>query len=327
MRVAITGDVMLGRLVNSVLDSNSYAYVWGDTIDIIRNADLSLINLECVVSSKGTEWTKTFKLFHFRANPDAIKVLKRASIDYVSLANNHTMDYGEEVLQEMFELLDNSGIKHSGAGMNLEEATTPAVLEAGRKKVAVVALTDNQPEWEASPTSPGINYIPLSLESYYSDRLESCIHHARKNADIVVVSCHVGPHFRESPSSEYVNFAHRLIDLGADVYWGHSNHMPQGIEIYRGRPILYDCGDFIDDYAIDEYYRNDLSFLFHLDIEGTAPESIELLPVRIHDFQASIALLSDADLGIKRMVERCDRLGTRCEIKEGRKIIVRIAGS
>jgi poly-gamma-glutamate synthesis protein (capsule biosynthesis protein) len=123
-----------------------------------------------------------------------------------------------------------------------------------------------------------------------------------------------------------VNFAHRLIDLGADIYWGHSNHMPQGIEIYRGKPILYDCGDFIDDYAIDEDYRNDLTFLFLLDIEGTAPESIELVPVRIHDFQASIALLSDAELGIKRMVERCNRLGTRCEIKEGKRIIVRMKG-
>jgi poly-gamma-glutamate synthesis protein (capsule biosynthesis protein) len=314
---------MLGRLVNSVLDSNSYAYVWGDTIDIIRNADLSLINLECVISSKGTKWTKTFKLFHFRANPDAIRVLKTALIDYVSLANNHTMDYGEEALQEMLELLDSSGIRRSGAGTNLKEATTPAILEASRKKVAIVSLTDNQPEWEASPSGPGINYFPLSLESYYSDRLESCIADARKNADIVIASCHVGPHFRESPSSEYVNFAHRLIDLGVDVYWGHSNHMPQGIEIYRGKPILYDSGDFIDDYAIDEYYRNDLSFLYLLDFKETVPKSIELVPTRIHDFQASIALLSDAELGIKRMSERCGMLGTRCEIKE-KKILVRI---
>jgi hypothetical protein len=93
MQVAITGDVILGRLVNSVLDNNGDTHVWGDTINIIRNADL--INLECVVSSKVVEWTKTFKLFHFRANPDAIKVLRTASIDYAALANNHTMDMME----------------------------------------------------------------------------------------------------------------------------------------------------------------------------------------------------------------------------------------
>lgn len=108
-----------------------------------------------MISSKGAEWTKTFKLFHFRANPDAIKVLKTASIDYVSLANNHSFDYGGEALQEMLELLDSSGIRHSGAGMNLKEAAAYAILKVGLKKVAVLSLTDNQPEWEASPTCPG----------------------------------------------------------------------------------------------------------------------------------------------------------------------------
>jgi poly-gamma-glutamate synthesis protein (capsule biosynthesis protein) len=314
---------MLGRLVNSVLDKNGYAYVWGDTIDILRDVDLSLVNLECVISSGGAEWTKTFKLFHFRANPDAIKTLGTASIDYVSLANNHVLDYREEALREMLALLDNSGIQHSGAGMDLNEATTPAVLNFGRKKVAVISLTDNQPEWEASPAGPGVNHIPISLGSYYSDRLESCIRHARENADIVIASCHVGPHFRESPSSEYVNLAHRIVDLGADFYWGHSNHMPQGVEIYRGKPILYDCGDFVDDYAIDQYYRNDLSFLFLVDIDGITAKCVELLPVRIHDFQASIALLSDAEFVTKRMIESCNLLGTNCR-KKDKKLIVKI---
>ena len=100
--------------------------------------------------------------------------------------------------------------------------------------------------------------------------------------------------------------------------------MPQGIEIYKDKPIIYDCGDFVDDYAIDQYYKNDLSFLFLLNIESKKPKSIELVPVRIHDFQASIALLSDAELVIKRMIDRCDRLGTRCKIKEDNRIIARI---
>jgi len=68
LQLAIAGDVMLGRLVNTVLSKSNYAYVLGDTIDIIRNADLSLINLECVIASTGTEWNKTFKVFHFRAH-------------------------------------------------------------------------------------------------------------------------------------------------------------------------------------------------------------------------------------------------------------------
>ena len=121
---------MLGRLVNSVLSKSNYAYVWGDTIDIIRNADISLINLECVIASTGTEWNKTFKLFHFRSHPEAIEVLKAASIDYVSLANNHTLDYDIEALIEMLNLLDKNKIAHSGAGRDLNEAMKDATRQA-----------------------------------------------------------------------------------------------------------------------------------------------------------------------------------------------------
>jgi poly-gamma-glutamate capsule biosynthesis protein CapA/YwtB (metallophosphatase superfamily) len=310
-------------MVNSVLDKDRYTYVWGDTIDIFRKVDLSLINLECVISSKGREWSKTFKLFHFRANPEAIQVLKRASIDYVALANNHTLDYGYEALEKMLHLLQENGVSYSGAGRNLTEATISAILRSGNVKVGVTALTDNQPEWEASLHTAGINYIPLSLEKDYAERLQECISSVRERSDIVIVSSHVGPHFRESPAAEYVDFAHRVIDLGADIYWGHSNHMPQGIEIYKGRPILYDCGDFIDDYAVDRHHRNDLSFLFRLDLEGKTINNIELIPTLIHDFHVGTAPSWEADLVTRRMVDKCGRLGTKCFIDK-RKINIPI---
>lgn len=309
---------MLGRLMNSVLDKDRCTYVWGDTIDTFRKADLSLINLECVISSKGSEWSKTFKLFHFRANPDAIRVLKSAEIDYVSLANNHTLDYGYDALEEMLQLLQKNKISYSGSGRNLSEAMTAAILRSGNVKVGVTALTDNQPEWEASANTAGTNYMPLSLENDYAERLQECISSAGERSDIVIVSSHVGPHFRETPSAEYMDFAHRVIDLGADVYWGHSNHMPQGIEIYKGRPIIYDCGDFIDDYAVDPYHRNDLSFLFRLDLEGETITHIELIPTIIHDFHVSTAPSWDAELIMRRMVDRCGRLGTKCIIDKNK---------
>ena len=133
MKIAFTGDVMLGRLVNSVLSNDKFTYVWGDTLNVIRAADLSLINLECVVSSVGKEWDKTFKVFHFRAHPEAINVLKVAGIDYVSLANNHVLDYDNEALIEMLDLLDKNEIRHSGAGRNLKEAMEPAILNTNKR--------------------------------------------------------------------------------------------------------------------------------------------------------------------------------------------------
>lgn len=321
LQIAFTGDVMLGRMINSALSSANFTYVWGDTLQMMREADLSLINLECVISSKGKKWSTTWKPFHFRADPDAIEVLKTASVDYVSLANNHTLDYEVEALLEMFELLDKNKIAHSGAGRNLQDAMKPAVLEAKEVRFGIVSLTDNQPEWEAKVDSPGVNFIPISLENDYDDRLFRCINNAKNRSDVVIVACHVGHHFRETPSSSYINFAHRIIDLGADIYWGHSNHAVQGIEIYKKKVIMYDCGDFIDDYAVDPYYRNDLSFLFLMNFVKDSVQSIELVPTKISDFRANTAPLWEADFIIQKMMDRCKDLGTEAMVKQRRIVI------
>lgn len=372
MQILFAGDVMLGRLVNKVLANAQFTYVWGDTIDIIKRADFSLINLECPVSSKGKEWNKTFKVFHFRANLDAIQVLNSASIDYVSLANNHILDYDIEGLIDTLDILDKNNISHSGAGRNLKEAVKPAIIEKKLKpkpsnnhdfyynvdneevnnndskntiRIGLISLTDNEPEWEAKYDLPGINYIPTTLDpdTYYY-RLQNYIENTKKQSDLVIVSSHVGPHFRETPSTKYVNFAHKIIDFGADIYWGHSNHMPQGIELYKhndnNKIILYDCGDFIDDYAIDSNYRNDLSFIFllHFLMDKNYKLSnnnsnngnivlqnsmIELIPTKISNFMVNTIPVddNDADLIIKRMAKRCSFLGTKYFIDEKKKRI------
>lgn len=375
MQILFAGDVMLGRLVNKVLANAQFTYVWGDTIDIIKRADFSLINLECPVSSKGKKWNKTFKVFHFRANLDAIQVLNSASIDYVSLANNHILDYDIEALLDTLDILDKNNISHSGAGRNLKEAMKPAILEKKLKpkpsnnnnpfhnvytekvnnndnikntiRIGIISLTDNEPEWEAKDDLAGINYIPAILDpDRYYYRLQNYIEQAKTQSDLVIVSSHIGPHFRETPSVKYVNFAHKIIDFGADIYWGHSNHMPQGIELYKhnnnNKIILYDCGDFIDDYAIDSNYRNDLSFIFllHFLIDKNSKLSknnntnnngnillqnsmIELIPTKISNFMVNTipADDNDADLIIKRMAKTCSFLGTKYFIDNKKKRI------
>ena len=369
MQIFFSGDVMLGRLVNNVLANNEFSYVWGDTIDIIKGSDFSLINLECSISLRGKEWNKTFKVFHFRAHPDAINVLTSAAIDYVALANNHTLDYDVEALLDTVNLLSKNNISYSGAGKNIEEAMEPAFIKKKLKlksskmnstynydyeannnskntiTIGVISLTDNEPQWEAKWNSAGINYIPITLDSKkYYYRLKNCIEKVRKQSDLVIVSSHVGPHFREKPSEKYVNFAHTILEFGADIYWGHSNHMPQGIELYKhndnNKIILYDCGDFIDDYAIDSNYRNDLSFIFllHFLMDKNYKLSnnnsnngnillqnsmIELIPTKISNFMVNTIPVddNDADLIIKRMAKRCSFLGTKYFIDEKKKRI------
>ena len=162
MKIALTGDVMLGRLVDrDVVQNRSIrpAALWGDVLPVMLNADCRLINLECVISSKGEKWHPATKAFHFRAQPRAIEFLRAAGIDGVTLANNHVLDYGPEALEDCLNLLDRHGIKRTGAGPTMEEALAPAELSLPQGRVAVIALTDNEPDWEASPSQAGVNYV------------------------------------------------------------------------------------------------------------------------------------------------------------------------
>ena len=111
--------------------------------------------------------------------------------------------------------------------------------------------------------------------------------------------------------------ARELLDLGADFYWGHSNHTPQGIELYRGKAILYSSGDFIDDYMVDEHERNNLSFLFVLDVEPGRVAHIRLHPVRIEHCRVRLARHQDALFLQKTMQTKCAALGTSIEFRDG----------
>ncbi|MEK6804918.1 MAG: CapA family protein [Nitrospirota bacterium] len=288
MQLALTGDVMLGRMVDQEVIRNQSLRpeaLWGDVLPILLAADLRVINLECVISARGREWRPQSKAFHFRAHPRAIECLKSASIDAVTLANNHVLDYGAEALLDCLGLLNQAGIKRTGAGMTLEEALVPAVFALPEGRIAVVSLTDNEPEWEATSRKPGVNYVAYNdrgLVEPYRSRMAQVLSSARRQAELVIVSAHVGPNWG-APSRAMQALAHQLLDMGTDLYWGHSNHTPQGIELYGGKAIVYSAGDFIDDYLVDKDERNDLSFLFVVQAGKGRIDGIELHPVCIED--------------------------------------------
>lgn len=294
MQIALTGDVMLGRLVDQYVIRNQSIgpdKIWSDVLPLLLKADRRLINLECVISSRGREWQPESKAFHFRAHPRAIDFLLAAKINCVTLANNHVLDYGTDALIECLALLDRAGIKRTGAGASLPEALTPAIVDLPQGRLGIVSLTDNEPEWEAGEKKPGTHYIACDakgLAEPYRSRLARALKQVRRQADLVIVSAHVGPNWGP-PSAAMRMLAHQIIDLGADLYWGHSNHTAQGIELYKGKAILYSTGDFIDDYAIDSAERNDLSFVFILELERGRIARIVLHPVCIEDLYVRLA--------------------------------------
>lgn len=310
--IAFTGDVMLGRGVNEVLLEKGALYCWGNVLPLIRKADLFAINLECVVSDKGSPWITTPKVFHFRASPIAIETLQKGGVDYVSLANNHTLDYDVPAMLDMLSRLKKAEIAVAGAGSNLKEALEPAIIEKKGHKIAFLSVTDNMPEWEAS-NSPGINYI--SIQSYLADNetmarvKESIALAKKKEADLIVFSAHWGPNMRTAPSEQFISFAHSVVDLGIDIFHGHSAHVFQGIEIYKGKPILYDTGDFIDDYAISNYIDQQMIYFIHY--KGGKAESVELFPVLLGYAAVNLAPKEEFQAVAKRIQERSAPFGTK----------------
>jgi len=116
---------------------------------------------------------------------------------------------------------------------------------------------------------------------------------------------------REHPSNAFQEFAHQMIDAGVDIIHGHSAHVVQGIEIYNGKVIMYDTGDFVDDYKVDSILRNDRSFLFNVTVDGARVIEIKLVPVLIKNMQVNVATGINKEAMLARMQKLCGEFSTQ----------------
>lgn len=308
-KLAFVGDVMLGRYVNKALRQVPPVAVWGDTLPIFAAADVRICNLECALADGGTRWTRTPKVFHFRSDAKNVAVLQAAHIDCVSNANNHALDYDYAALREMLAVLDSAGVAHAGAGTGLA-AWQPAMIIRCGVRIGFFAFTDNEPGWAARADRPGVCYVPADLDHGRAQALLAHVAAVRPHVDWLIVSAHWGSNWGYTPPASQRRLAHALIDHGADVIFGHSCHVCRGIEIYQRRPILYGCGDFIDDYQIDPVERNDQSFIFIVETAGAAVHRLRLYPTLIESCRALRAHGDHARLIARKMQVLCQRLGT-----------------
>ena len=313
--LALMGDVMLGRRVAEALNYHmGPEEPWGGVMALLDAADLRIINLECAITDNEQPWTRTAKVFHFRTPPSAIETLRTARIDACSLANNHILDFEEQGLLDTMNHLDAAGIRHAGAGRNEEEAVDPAILIVPAdhtQRVALLAFTDNEPSFAAGPDRPGTNYLPVSLRPEVLRRVERAVSAVREaGVDTVLFSNHWGPNMVQRPKEIFRRFARAVIDLGIDIYYGHSAHVFQGVEIYHGKPILYDTGDFIDDYAVNRELRNDWSFLFRVSVAEGRFERLDLIPVKLSYARVDLATGGEREIILDRMERLSAEMGT-----------------
>ncbi|WP_247002883.1 CapA family protein [Halosolutus gelatinilyticus] len=328
-RLGFTGDVMLGRRVDDRQRHRDVDAVWGTVLDRLHALDGLVINLECVLSTRGRKWRRTNRPFHFRADPGwAVPALERAGVDVCALANNHVLDYEEAALRDTLDHLDAAGIARAGAGETIDEALDPAATSIGDLDIAVVSVTDNTPEFAADEESPGTARIEVDVDDPDTRRLvRDALSRAREtNPDLLVASLHWGPNMVTEPPKSFREFGRWLIEEGVDVIHGHSAHVFQGIEVYDGAPIVYDAGDFVDDYAVDDRLRNDRGFLFELSVTSDgAPTELRLHPTEIDDCAIHEAAPEAAAWSRERMRERSAEFGTTFD-RDGEALVLSLGG-
>ncbi len=316
LTIGLAGDVMIGRSLDGIISQEGYTYPWGDVLPLLKSTDINIINLETTLthSNRVVE-----KVFNFKAMPDKVNTLTEANVTVANLANNHIVDFSEEGLAETINTLDAAGIRHVGAGMNIEEAVMPEIIFKKNIHVGVLGFTDNEPSWKASEEKSGTNYISISKTKDREYAL-TAIEKLKKNLDILIVTIHWGYNMQQKPSSAFIDFAHQMIMHGADIIHGHSAHIFQAIEVYERKLIVYDTGDFVDDYVVHEDLRNDLSFFFLIKASKTAIEQLHLIPVMINNYQVNLAKDENYKWCIKRMQQLSKKFAT--EIKDDGKVLL-----
>jgi poly-gamma-glutamate synthesis protein (capsule biosynthesis protein) len=303
--------------------------IWGDALEELaeQDPDFRIINLETSVTTSDERWQG--KTINYRMHPGNVPCLSAAGVDCCVLANNHVLDWGYQGLRETLGALHGAGIQTVGAGADLEEASAAAQLirrQGGRVLVFSFATPSSgvPAVWSAREDRPGVN---LLVDYTYGsvERIAGQVAALKQPGDIAIVSIHWGGNWGYRIPDEQRQFAHQLIDrAGVDIVHGHSSHHPKGIEVYRNRPILYGCGDFLNDYeGIEGHaaFRSDLVLMYFPTLDHRNGQLVDftITPMQIKRFRLNRVSGGDADWIHAMLNREGEALGTRVEaIGEGR---------
>ncbi|MFE0134928.1 CapA family protein [Streptomyces sp. NPDC059037] len=360
----VCGDVMLGRGVDQILphpgdpelreryvrDANGYvalaeavngpiprpvdfAWPWGDALEVLAAAapDARVINLETSVTRGGS--FAPGKGIHYRMHPGNVPCLAAARPDVCVLANNHVLDFGRRGLTETLDSLADARLRTAGAGQDADAASRPASVPLDRDhRLLVFAFgmpSSGVPYgWAAAEDRSGVSFVADTSDAAAAEVADR-VRRTKRPGDIAVVSVHWGSNWGYRVPRDQVAFAHALIDAGADLVHGHSSHHPRPLETYRGKLVLYGCGDFINDYeGITGYeqYRDDLRLLYLASLEPGTGRLIELHIVPLQSRRMCLRHASPEDARWLRAL--LDRLATGFHpcVATGSELTLRAAG-
>lgn len=304
------GDVMLAGPWTAELQRQGYDHSFAQVAAELARGDLTLANLESPIARSGTEYTD--KRFRFRAEPELAPALRQAGINVVTLANNHSMDFGAAALKETRQHLRAAGVRTVGAGEHLAQARQPLVLQVRRQSLAFLAYSAVEPTaFYATSTRAG---TAPAREALMHEDLAA----VRPLADHVIVSLHWGTEGLSEVQPHQPALARRLIDAGADIVIGHHPHVLRGVERYRHGLIFYSLGNFAfaSRSALAQH-----GAIVRLRLDGERREA-EILPLDVHTprvgFQPRLLTGAAGQAVVDRLNQLSEPFGTRFASAGGR---------
>lgn len=317
------------RMNGPITKPVDFAYIWGDALTELerRAPDVRIINLETAVTTSDKYWPKGI---NYRMHPANAPCLTAAAVDCCVLANNHVLDWKYAGLEETLATLTKVGIKITGAGRTLNEAQAPAVMEvAGKGRVVVFSFGSETSgigrDWRATAEHPGVNLLP-DLSHNTVRTIAKQVEQIKQSGDIVIASIHWGSNWGYNISRDQRLFAHALIDAaGIDVVHGHSSHHVKGIEVYKDRPIIYGCGDFLNDYeGISGYekYRDDLGLMYFPSLDSASGRllRLDMTPTRLKNLRINHASQKEAQWLVDVLNREGKPLGTHVTVDENNRL-------
>ena len=312
--IIAVGDIMLGGTATPELARFGYDYPFARVADVLRRGSVVFGNLEGPLTKRGTAAGKQYV---FRSPPQLVApALARAGFNVLSLANNHSMDYGLDGLRDTMQALTQAGVHYAGAGENLAAARQPAIIEADGTRVAVLAYSLTFPEefWAAADR-PGTAFG-------HEHQVRADVAAAKQRVDIVLVSFHWGREGTVEPRDYQRTLGRAAIDAGAAAVIGHHPHLLQGIERYRDGVILYSLGNFVfGSYSPDAARSAIAEFQFR---NGRARE-VKLYPINVLNsevvFQPYLLIGPAADQVVSELQRLSQPLGAAIENRDGIAIV------
>lgn len=272
--LVFVGDIMIDRGVRAKVEkvgNGDFRFPFLKIADILREADIAAGNLEGPLSDKGKE---AGNLYSFRMLPRALEGLTSAGFDVLFLANNHIGDWDQEALEDTVLNLKNAGILPVGAGIDLEEAYSPKILEVKGVKFSFLSFADFQEQFKNSEVK---NSVALADEI----RIAGAVQEAKEKADVVIVAFHFGDEYSAEPNERQRLLANLVIDRGADLVIGSHPHVLQPLETYNDKYIAYSLGNFVFDQNFSKETMT--GGLLKVSLKGKEVISVNLYQVRLNE--------------------------------------------